>query len=213
MGPLAHPLCCSRYDGACKTLALHVGRADHCTDGSAAEQNRQRAEKKKAELNSGAVALAVCVWTAGHPEWKTIDHLVLTPSLWTSWWVILMPCLETGAQGNCVIYLMSQKMPVAKSGSESISPDLRLIVSPNFSFDFSEFGFSHASFHIMGQMLYRYNHPNLVYGWLAVLAIWSGSGYRSLVIIFLLPQFICFCTCSHREEMKCLEVQGYTAKS
>lgn len=81
MGPLARPLCCSWYDGACNTLALHVGRADHCTGGSAAEQNRQRAEEKKAELNLGIVALAVCVRAAGHPEWKTTDHLVLTPSL------------------------------------------------------------------------------------------------------------------------------------
>lgn len=35
-----------------------------------------------------------------------------------------------------MIYLVSQKMPMAKSGSQSISPDLRLIVSPNISFAF-----------------------------------------------------------------------------
>lgn len=68
MGPLAGPLCCSRYDGACKILALCVGRADHCPDGSAAEQNRRRAEGKKAELNSSAVVLAVCVSAAGHTD-------------------------------------------------------------------------------------------------------------------------------------------------
>lgn len=73
-------------------LALHVGRADHCTDGSAAEQSKQRAQEKKAELNSSAMVLAVYVWAAGHLDASRRPQTTLCSplALWTSWWGTLM---------------------------------------------------------------------------------------------------------------------------
>lgn len=77
-----------------------------------------------------------------------------------------MLCLGMGAQRNWVIYLMSQKKLVAKPGTKSSSPGLRLTASPNFSSAFSVLGLSHMSSHIMGQMLYSYSRVTLIYLWL-----------------------------------------------
>lgn len=186
-------------------LALHVGRADCCPGGPAAGGARQaegRRKSSRAWLKCG-VTCRVCELQGDNMLMGDRSRCCAHPlSLWTSPCLILMIMSRNWSTGKLsdLSDVTEKACGKARNRNQLSWSQVNRTFKPFLWFQCT-WPFPCVIPH-RGTNAIQLQTCNF-YLWLAghfgLRKAWLGRGWRSLIIFFLLAQFICFCSCSPRK--------------